>query len=61
MLPLLLGALVGVVVWIVATVFFGYPALIIGALIAVALMYAFILALTGAGLFGSKTGGSSGH
>lgn len=56
MLPHFLATLVAVVLWIVATVIWGYPALIIGALIAVALMYAFILALTASGMFGKKGG-----
>ena len=56
MLPHFLATLVAVVLWIVATVIWGDPALIIGALIGVALMYAFILALTASGLFAQKSG-----
>lgn len=58
MLPHFLAVLVATVVWIVATVFYGYPALIIGALIAVAVMYAFILALTASGMFAKKGDGA---
>ncbi len=60
MLQLFIGAVVATLVWIVATVIFGYPALIIGALTGVAVMFAFVIALTGGGLFGSKSG-SAGH
>lgn len=44
---IILFALVAVVVWIAATVFLGYPGLIVGALAATALAYVWILALTG--------------
>lgn len=52
----LIPALLAIVIWVAATVVFGYAGLIIGALIGVAAMYAFILALTASGLFGRKGG-----
>lgn len=54
----LIAMLLAAVVWVAATVMFGYAGLIIGALIGVAVMYAFILALTASGLFGKKGGGA---
>ncbi|MCE1235300.1 MAG: hypothetical protein LWW93_02970 [Hyphomicrobiales bacterium] len=54
----LIPALLAIVIWVAATVVFGYAGLIIGALIAVAAMYAFILALTASGMF-AKKGGSA--
>lgn len=60
MLQLFIGTVVAALVWIVATVIFGYPALIIGALVGVAAMFAFVIALTAGGLFASKSG-SAGH
>ncbi len=60
MVQLFIGAVVATLVWIVATVIFGYPALIIGALTGVAVMFAFVIALTGGGLFAPKNG-SAGH
>ena len=47
----LAAMLLAVVVWVAAIVAFGYGGLIVGALIGVAVMYAFILALTASGLF----------
>lgn len=52
----LIAMLLALVVWIAATVIFGYAGLIIGALIAVAAMYVIILALTASGLFAKKSG-----
>lgn len=51
----IIAALVAIVAWIAATVVFGYAGLIIGALIAVAGMYAFILGLTASGMFAKKS------
>lgn len=55
---LLAAMLLAIVVWVAATVAFGYAGLIVGALIGVATMYAFILALTASGLFARKGGGA---
>ncbi len=57
-MSVLIAMLLAVVVWVGATVMFGYAGLIIGALVGVAVMYAFILALTASGLF-AKTGGAA--
>lgn len=57
-MTVLIPALLAVVLWVAATVVFGYAGLIIGALIGVAVMYAFILALTASGMF-AKKGGSA--
>jgi hypothetical protein len=56
MLALLLAAVV--VAFIAAVVVWGYPALIIGLLVAVALAFVVILAFTGDGLVSRKGGGS---
>lgn len=52
----LISMLVAVVVWVAATVMFGYAGLIVGALVGVAVMYAFIIGLTASGLFAKKDG-----
>ena len=52
----LAAMLLAIVVWVAAVVAFGYAGLIVGALIGVAAMYVFILALTASGLFAKKSG-----
>ncbi len=50
----LISMLVAIVVWVLATVMFGYAGLIIGALVGVAAMYLFIIGLTASGLFAKR-------
>ncbi len=59
MVSFLLFALVVVVVFVAATVFFGYAGLIIALLASVALAFVVLLALTADGLFPQKRG--AGH
>ena len=51
----LIVAVLAIVAWVAATVVFGYGGLIIGALIGVGVMYAFILGLTASGMFAKKS------
>lgn len=50
----LISMLLAIVVWVLATVMFGYAGLIIGALVGVAAMYLFIIGLTASGLFAKR-------
>jgi hypothetical protein len=56
MLALLLAAVI--VAFVASVVVWGYPALIIGLLVAVAAAFAVILAFTGDGLMAKKSGGA---
>ena len=50
----LISMLLAIVVWVLATVMFGYAGLIIGALVGVAAMYLFIIGLTASGFFAKR-------